>query len=96
MSDLEIFLNQNPLTAASLTPEQLEAIEPYAEHHAGGLFVLGKHLEGDRYAKVHDSWGDDGSVVLHAYDPDEPDDPAETITEYATGHEAIVAFLSSI
>ena len=87
------FIVQNALAAETLTADE---VAPYAEHHSGGLIVLGAHLPDGRYAKVHDSWADEAKVVLHAYDPDfvmPTDDPAadprESVAEYDTGREAL-------
>jgi hypothetical protein len=95
--DRERFLHQNERVAATITAEQRDAIEHYAEHHSGGLYVLGRELDDGRYVKLHDSWGDDEYVVVHAYDPMggsrrvERDDEEETY--FKKGSDAIDAFL---
>lgn len=92
-TDAELFLRQNERFAADLAPEDVATLELYAEHHAGGLFVLGRPLDDGRYVKAHDSWGDDESIVVHAYDPDDSD--ADDVEEYFTsGRKALAAFLA--
>lgn len=99
--DARAFLEQNEIAAATLTVME---IAPYAEHHCGGLFVLGCPVGSDRYAKLHDSWGGEDTVVLHIYNPDfefagEGDDdfdPDETVQHFDTGREAFAAFLLAI
>ena len=97
-ADLVRFLEQNPDTAETLTADQLTAVEQYARHYSGGLYVLVGDVPGrpGRYVKVHDTWADDGPVIVHGYDldPDE-DDPerASHVESYATGREAVAAFL---
>lgn len=97
--DMARWLEQNHRAAETITPEQIRAVAQYAEHHAGGLFVLGGDTPGDHYVKCHDSWGDDASVIVHTYDPDAEDpefSDTETIAEYATGTEAVAAFLLAV
>lgn len=62
----EAFLGQNPICAETLS---LEDVGGLAEHHAGGLAVLGApaSIEG-RYVKMHDTWG-----------PGKPDEPGEIV-----------------
>lgn len=95
MTEAERFLAQNDEFASSLTTEDLEVVENYAEHHAGGLFVLWRWLGDDWCVKAHESWGgDDGegrNMVVHVYNTEDPDH--DTVTFYATGHEAVAAFL---
>lgn len=92
--DLIRFLEQNELAADTITPEQLATLENgFAEHHAGGLFVLIRRV-GERYLKLHDSWGDENMVVLHCYDPGSPDDPSEVEVYFKDGRTAVDAFLA--
>ncbi len=89
------FLDQNPRAAATLTStDQLEAVDDFAEHHAGGLIVLFRYTEDGRCMKMHDSWGDEDTVVVHTYDPDNPEDPAETVQSFTSGTDALAAFLT--
>lgn len=87
------FLAQNDEFAEGLTAEDLDVIEMYAEHHCGGLYVLGRDLDGGRYVKLHDSWGPDECVVVHTYDPAIYPDETETVEMFTSLHEAIAAFL---
>lgn len=89
----QAFLLQNEMAAATLT---LDEVAPYAEHHSGGLIVLAGSAADGRSVKMHDSWGDDGSVIVHAYDPAEAEDPSETVDEFATGSAALDRFLEMI
>ena len=95
--ELTRFLAQNERTTATILPEQVAMIGHFAEHHSGGLYVLGRELDDGRYVKMHDSWGDDEYVVVHAYDPMgasrrvERDDEEETY--FKKGSDAILAFL---
>jgi hypothetical protein len=96
--DMVRWLEQNDIAKATLTAEQCAQVEGYAEHHAGGLFVLMyERRVGDNWVctKLHDSWGDDGKVVVHTYDPDlDGDDTTIQREEYFdTGKEAVEAFL---
>lgn len=95
MTDFNRFMDQNPLLMETITDEQLERIqeEGLIEHHSGGLFVLGMPV-GSRYAKCHDSWGDEGTVVVHIYNPEKPDDPLERVIHFTTGRAAVDYFLS--
>lgn len=94
------FAEQNP---DAMTGIDSDVVRTYAEHHSGGLIVMGRALGDGRYVKMHDSWGDpddepEGHVVVHVYDTD-PDplmseDPTETITYFPTGAAALPAFLA--
>lgn len=92
----ERFLTQNDFFAADLTEADREIVDRFAEHHAGGAYVVIRHLGGTRYVKAHDSWGDpaDGKVVVHVYDADAADDPAESVTYFDGGHEALTMFMA--
>lgn len=92
MSNLDRFLDQNPLTAAGLTEADREEAEPFAEFHCGGLYVLIRPLEGTRYVKMHDSWGPDENIVVHVYDNEDADDPDERVYEFDDGQTAFRAF----
>lgn len=88
----ELFLSQNEIAAATLLAGDVEG---YAEHHAGGLIVLLRHLDNGWLVKLHDSWGADEEVVVHRYDPN-ADDPEFSDTEevwaFQTGAEAFRFF----
>ena len=104
MSDLQEFLRQNDLVRDTITAEQAIALQvgDYATHHSGGLVVLGGYRTDGLYVKCHDSWGDDGQVVVHTYDPDwvwlegQVDDPNEEEDYYTTGREAVAEFLRQV
>lgn len=96
------FLAQNDDAAKGLTDAELETVEQYAEHHAGGLFVLWRYVERtvdgpDLSVKMHDSWGGDDEegrgIVVHVYSTD--DDSHDVVNYYATGTEAVAAFLAA-
>jgi hypothetical protein len=94
----QTFLDQNEIAAATLTRDEVEA---FAEHHAGGLHVLGSYFDnGERsgYVKMHDSWGDDENVIVHEYDPDnpDPDDDDDIVHEFSTGRAALDYFLTIV
>ena len=95
MSDAARFLAQNERAAATLEEDEIEG---YAEHHAGGLYVLFGYTpapEG-RCVKLHDSWGDDEYVVVHIYDPENADDPDEIVLSFRDGATAFKHFLTAI
>jgi len=100
--DVRAFLDQNPDSVADLNTADLDTLDQYAEHHAGGLFVLWRPIERlvdgpDLSVKMHDSWGgDDGegrNIVVHVYSTE--DDSHDVCNFYETGHEAIAAFLAA-
>lgn len=101
--DARAFLAQNDDAARGLTDAELTTVEMYAEHHAGGLYVLWRYIEdmADKpeglCVKMHDSWGgDDGegrNIVVHVYSTE--DDSHDVVNYYATGVEAIAAFLTA-
>lgn len=93
MTAVADFLAQNDLFSADLTAHDREVAAPYAEHHAGGLFVLGRRINDRLYVKAHDSWGDDGKIVVHVYDPDAAD--GGTVDYFDSGHDALVRFLGA-
>lgn len=71
----EAFLAQNGYAAETL---EYDEIAPYAEHHAGGLVVLGEmSTRAGYYVKVHDTWGEAGpngeEIIVHEYPLDEPE-----------------------
>lgn len=105
-ADMARFLDQNDDAAATLTPELIADLEPYASHHAGGLYVCIASLGGTRYVKMHDDWGRAlvrwspqcrpvGSVVVHEYDADDETAP-ESVNAYETGADAARAFLARV
>lgn len=98
MSDLRNFLDQNTLTAATITPQDREALAPFVQHYAGGLVVALRDLEGDRYVKLHDSWGDDGQIVVHAYPDDDVrvSEDEDEIRYFDTGWQAVAHFLAYV
>lgn len=103
MSDelVAAFRRQNPKAAAGLTDEE---IEPFAEHHSGGLVVMGSPAGEptgvdlrEYYAKMHDSWGPDDAIVVHCYDVDQIDesDPrSDQVTYHEDSRSAFRHFLS--
>lgn len=93
MSDTERFLRQNETFAADLTEEDVATVQLYAEHHAGGLYVLWRDLEDGLSVKTHDSWGGDTDIVVHIYDAEDPDLQRERY--FTSGHEALACFLSA-
>lgn len=94
----EAFMGQNPDAAETLTIEQ---VRPYAEHHSGGLVVLGAPaLRDNCYVKMHDTWGpglpdEPGSVVVHEYDLDGTG-AVDEVTYFTSGREAFAHFLNLI
>lgn len=70
---IEAFRRQNPELSARLMDHEIEG---WAEHHAGGLLVLGSWTsDARRYVKAHDTWGpglpdEPGEIVVHEYDPE--------------------------
>lgn len=90
MSATQRFIDQNELTAKTVTAAEVEG---WVEHHAGGLYVLISPLAGGRYVKMHDSWGDDGKVVVHTYHPDVEDGETDSEDYFDTGREAYLHFL---
>lgn len=91
------FLSQNDAFAEGLTEDDLATVEEYAEHHAGGLFVLWRYVDDNLSVKAHDSWGgadDEGhECIVHVYSTE--DDSHDVVNYYATGHEALEAFLAA-
>lgn len=93
----QAFLAQNEIAGQQLT---IEEIAPYAEHHSGGLMVLGSFTEDGTYVKMHDSWGpgkpdEPGDVVVHEYDPDDTEGMDE-VSYFDTGREAFEFFLRRV
>lgn len=95
-TELDNFLRQNTRCAKDMDEDDRATAQMYAEHHAGGLFVLMRDVGEGWYVKMHDSWGDDedtagiGTIVVHMYNPTEGGD---YITHWASGHGAMAAFL---
>lgn len=98
--DTLAFLAQNYAFAATLdtvSPADQATLDDYAEHHAGGLFVLLRYMDSGPLpiVKCHDTWGDTGpngeAIVVHWYDPD--DEAQSVVRYYATAGEALAAFL---
>lgn len=91
------FLEQNDGFAKGLTEDDLVTVEEYADHHAGGLIVLWRYIEDNLAVKTHDSWGgadEEGrDIVVHIYSLE--DESVDIVNWYATGHEALEAFLSA-
>lgn len=94
LDEMGRFMAQNTLAAQTVTPEQAEQADAFAEHHCGGLYVLGAPL-GERYVKCHDSWGDEGTVVVHAYDPEDGGTP-DDVWHFPTGEQAVARFLDLV
>lgn len=99
--DFGKFIEQNSAFAGTLTDGS--GVDFYAEHHAGGLYVLARFvpIEKDRhafgfYVKTHDSWdGPDGEgrpIVVHLYDPDDSD--RSVVIYVRTGDAAVDLFLN--
>lgn len=85
------FVRQNPDTMTDLDYDQ---VAEYVEHHAGGLMVMERPLADSRMVKMHDTWGDDGPVVVHTYSRVLAEDPNETVEHFATGADALACFLA--
>lgn len=89
----ESFFAQNEAFARGLTEYEQAVVRDYADHHAGGLIVLFRYLdEPDLCVKAHDSWGDVDSIVVHVYDPEDPD--RDWMAFFDSGSEALAAFLN--
>lgn len=56
--------------ASVLRDRFVYAVDDYAEVHSGGLVVLHGLTKGGLHVKLHDSWGDDETIVVHIYDAD--------------------------
>ena len=88
------FAEQNKTFMFGLTPDDTAELVQYASFHAGGLFVLIRPVltagAANVYAKVHDSWGDDGDIVLDIYDAD-GEDPNDNVQVYFSGGDGPVA-----
>lgn len=87
------FAEQNPDFMRGLSGEELNELDGLAEHHAGGLYVIAREVSDNLYVKAHDTWGDDGPVVVHVYDPDNPE--RQAVRSYATGSGALRNFLEA-
>jgi hypothetical protein len=70
---LDAFLAQNTKTARHVTEEQKVELREWehAEHHSGGLIVLGRPFDEGLYVKMHDGWGNNDDPVLHIYSLDD-------------------------
>lgn len=90
--DGERFAEQNPDVMRGLAGEDLETVDRYSNHHAGGMWAISRDLEDDWQVKCHDTWGDpeDGAIVVHVYDPE--DDTHEHVAYFADGASALAAF----
>jgi len=90
--DASAFLAQNDWCAETLTHDD---VEPYAQHHAGNMFVLFGYTPEGLCVKMHDTWGDpaDGRIVVHTYDADsDATDPTQAEAYFNTGREAFDHF----
>lgn len=87
------FLDQNTVFARDLTEDDRATVGLYAQHHAGGLFVLWRELEGTLNVKAHDDWGGDTEAVVHVYDSEDPD--VSMVSFFTSGHEALAEFLAA-
>jgi hypothetical protein len=85
------FNAQNDLGGIIPTLSEREVIREFVSEHSGGLVVLVRDLGDNLLVKLHDSWGEDGPVVVHAYDPD--DETVDHVEEFDDGHTAIARFL---
>ncbi len=81
------FVLQNTLAAATI-PE--EAMDQWSQHHAGGLVVLIGEAGGKHYVKLHDSWSDEDTVVVHIYPMDDSDEGV--VFHFKRGDHAIAFF----
>lgn len=106
---IQAFRRQNDALTEHLTLRQLVSLNPYAEHHSGGLLVAGKDvddgsrifIDGSRiYCKMHDTWGDpddpnEGPIVVHIYDTEADSIPATDVCLYfRNGSDAVGLFLN--
>lgn len=92
MTDGERFLSQNDVFAADLTDDDRETVEEYAEHHAGGLYVLWRDLGDGLSVKAHDDWGEGETAIVHVYDSENPD--RDDVVFFTSGHQALEVFLA--
>jgi hypothetical protein len=95
-SDLASFVTQNMTMVSGMTEDQMEMIDTYVDHHAGGLYVLWRDLgEENLSVKAHDSWGGDDEIVVLFYDADVP--VRERVIYFAAseGEEAFDKFLTA-
>lgn len=94
-TDAERFADQNPRAVADVEDhDDLATVDDYAVHHAGGQYVLWRPLEDGMHVKMHDSWADEGQVVVHIYsDRDEPE--RDELREFTSGREALESFLAA-
>lgn len=97
ITDASRFLQQNLVAARTLS---LDDVEPWAQHHAGGLYVMLARLDDGRCIKMHDDWDTPRRVVVHAYDPDAETDEDRVRTEvlltFETGVEALAEWVKHV
>lgn len=92
-SETEAFIQQNTITMADLTAEE---IAPHAHFYAGGSFVLsGTSKRPDFIVKMHDSWDSD-EIVVHEYHLDDPDNDDYKFYAPGKGREAFEDFLGRL
>lgn len=91
-TETTLFARQNERFVAGLSGEEANELDGYAEHHAGGLYVLLRQLDEHTFVKAHDSWDDD-TVVVHVYETDGLERSA--VRKYATGSGALRNFLEA-
>ncbi len=81
------FLEQNP----GCEGIDEDDIETFAEHHSGGLVVLGAPTVRAYYVKLHDTWGpgtpnEPGDIVVHEYPLEDPrEDTGAPVEQTWTG-----------
>lgn len=100
-NETDAFIDQNPYSARGLSRDQIEL---YAEHHSGGLIVLGGYAGSGSYVKMHDTWGpgteggEPGDIVVHEYDPENFNEDAEDdkVAFFTDGPTALKAFLTAL
>lgn len=96
--EMQGFIDQNSESVKGFTQEMADLAEGYAQHYSGGLLVLIKRTP-TGCLKMHDTWGDDGPVVVHHYGLDDEGldagsdtDPHEWVAHFQTGTEAFRLF----
>lgn len=101
-TDGKNFVAQNTFFVTDLTDADHTTIDSYAEHHAGGLVVLGRHIDPVWYVKAHDTWGpgtpeEPGDIVVHLYrvEDDEDGEDEEQVLYFTSGTAALAAFLNA-
>lgn len=99
---LKAFRHQNGDLVYNLSKPERTSLNPYVQHHSGGLIVAVKDQESNVpgeifYAKIHDTWGDpaQGAIVVHLYDPNAEDVNAHDVVlnfDAGSGPSAVALF----